>query len=221
MRKRVHLKNLQFRLRSTSTLTPMIVTLLLDRNELPEAAFLIPSTSFNLPRIHSCDSLNLLNLHRDLKCRKAYSNLMDIWPTLRNKPSGLKSDWYRTVSGSSGSSRSSRSSTPHQQVLAAHSHSSSLSMSASPLLPELHSPNFDHTSSLLAMSPLPVISKSSMPLFHGDLVPLIDKKAAEFQEDALPNVVCICICSLQSVTHPSSHSLYPMLTRTTRVKCQG
>ena len=67
----------------------MIATLLLDRNELPEAAFLIPGMSFNSPRIHTCNSLNLLNLHRDLKHRKAYSDLMDVRPTLQNSLRGL------------------------------------------------------------------------------------------------------------------------------------
>ena len=39
----------------------------------------------------------------------------------------------------------------------------------------------DHTLLLLAMSPPCSVSKSSLPLFHGDLVPLIDKEFAEYQ----------------------------------------
>ena len=200
-----------------------MITSSLGRNESKAAVFLVHGKS---PGPYYLPVSDPSNPYRAVKRAKAYNNLEDVRPTLRNKPSGLKSDWHRTVSGSS------RSSTPHRQVLANHAHSSSSStlaspvaarsssssMSASPMIPESPSPEFDHASSLLAMTPLPVIAKSSKPLFFGDLVPFIDEQAMEHKGHAHPNAVCIFFYHcLHSGTHSilPSPSLYLVRTRTT------
>ena len=113
---------------------------------------------------------------------KAYANLEDVRPTIRNKPSGLKSDWHRTVSNAS---------MPRQQMPIKYAQSDSLSASTSSSLSQSPLLDSDHSLSLLAMSPPSTVSDSSMPLFRGDLVPLIDKKAMEYQGHALASVVRI------------------------------
>ena len=115
-------------------------------------------------------------MFRAPKRTKAYTNLEDFRPTVRNKPSGLKLDWPRTVSrlsqGPIKHTRSSSSSTP---------------ASTSSSLPHSPPPESDHTLSLLAISP-PSISRTSQPLFCGDLVPLID---SDRKANGLPaNMVC-------------------------------
>ena len=141
-----------------------------------------------------------LDPYRALKRMKSYGDLNDVRPTLQNKPSGLKQDWCRTTSKSSArsstpsrsstlskSSTLSRSSTHLQQVSAVHDQSGSSSMLASPTFSDSPLPEFDHSSSLLSIAPPPVANKLSMPLFCGDLVPLIDEQSAEH----VPNVVCM------------------------------
>ena len=59
-------------------------------------------------------------MYRALKRTKGYNTFKDVRPTLRNKPSGLKSDWRRTVSGPS---------TSHHQALVVHAQPRSTSMS--------------------------------------------------------------------------------------------
>ena len=76
----------------------------------------------------------------------------------------------------------SNQSTPHLQASAEHSRSSSWSAaSTSSPLPQSPLLELDHMQSLLAMSPPSSMSKTSVPLFQGDLVPLIDSKAAAYQ----------------------------------------
>jgi hypothetical protein len=167
-------------------------------------------------------------LYRALKRTKAYSTLEDVRPTLRNKPSGLKADWHRIASNTSS---------PRQQVLTMHARSnsnarsssntpssshvqsSSSSMLASPTIPESPLLEYDHTMSLLAVSPPHIAHRPSVPPFHGDLVPLIDKDAAESQERPNPSKVCYFHCQLHTVCDlPLSHGPCPVLTRTTKAK---
>ena len=173
-------------LRQRLTLT----TPLLNKNRGRAAVFLIHS---NLSDSRITHLITHLDYSRTLKRTKAYVNLNDVQPTLWNKPLGLKQDWHRTSSKSSTPSRSSTPSTSSarsQLVLAPYPQSCSSSMLVSPTFSESSLPEYDHTSSLLAISPPPVPSKSSMPLFCGDLVPLIDKKSLEYQEHTHTNVVC-------------------------------
>ena len=130
----------------------------------------------------------LLNVDgRALKRAKAYTNLEDTRPTVRNKPSGLKSDWYRTVVTSP--------STSHHRMLASHTRSSSLSASTptstSSSIPPSPLLDSDQAMSLIAVSPPSTVSKQFMPPFYGDLVLLVDRKAAERQGHMQPDVVCI------------------------------
>ena len=129
-----------------------------------------------------------------VKRTKAYTNLEDVRLTIRNKPSGLKSDWYRTVV--------SNPSTPRHQVSAKHARSSSLSVSTSSSLPPSSIPpssippspllESDRALSLIAVSPPSNISQQQFsPPFYGDLVPLIDKKSVGYQEHAGTDAVCI------------------------------
>lgn len=86
--------------------------------------------------------------------------LEDVRPTLRNKPSGLKADWYSTMS------RPSVSHQPSSTVYTRSSSSSSSSMlSTSPTVPQSPAQEFDHMSSLLAVSP---------PSFHGNSAPFVN-----------------------------------------------
>ena len=123
-----------------------------------------------------------------LKRTKRCDLLEDVRPTLRNKPSGLRPEWHRTVS---------RSSTPRKQAPPSgpppsSSLTSMSSVSASPTIPRSRSPDLelDHTSSLLAMSP-PSPSQMFLPLSHRDSVSLVDKKPINHQELVNPNAVCI------------------------------
>ena len=145
-----------------------------------------------------------------LKRTKGYSTLEEVRPTLRNKPSGLKPDWHRTVSGPSGSRQR-----PASAVIPQSSSSSLASMS-----PGVHyspPPEFDHTSSLLAMSP-PVFSRGSLPPLHGNFTPPVNEPM-EYPEHARSFTVCIS-SPLPTLLkpHSSSPSLYPALTRMTKVK---
>lgn len=103
------------------------------------------------------------SIYRTLKRMKAYGNLEDTRPTLRNKPSGLKPDWCHSAS---------QTPTPYT-----HSRSSSaLSIATLPVVPWSSLPEPDHTSSLLAVSPPSSFRGSSVPVFHGDLVTLADER---------------------------------------------
>ena len=125
-----------------------------------------------------------LYLFSALKRTKAYSVLEDVRPTLRNKPSGLKTDWYDTVS---------KSSAPRWQASNICTPSSSSTSMGSPATPQSPSQEFEHISSLLAVSPPPIFSKSSSsPSFHGKIVPLIDEKSMGSHTRS----VVVCISSL-------------------------
>jgi hypothetical protein len=99
-----------------------------------------------------------------LKRTKEFKPLENTRPTLRNKPSGLRSDWHRMVT--------SKSPARPQPTLSTSSHSSSLSVAISPTTPSFSLFESDHTSSLIAMTPLPNPTKQPSPLYYGDLVPL-------------------------------------------------
>ena len=109
------------------------------------------------------------NFARALKRSKAFYDLEDTRPTLRNKPSGLKSDWHRVAT---------KSSTFHPMAPSVHRRTSSSSTLASLARPRSPS-DFDHMSSTVAMSPPPSMHNSSSPAFQGDMVFLIDEEAAE------------------------------------------
>lgn len=112
---------------------------------------------------------------------KGYSTVEDVRPTLRNKPSGLKPDWHHTVS---------KPSTSRQPAPIVHARSSSSLTLVSPTVSHSSLPDYDHTSSLLAISPSPNFGKVSSPPFHGKLVLLIDD-AARHQGHPLPSTVGI------------------------------
>lgn len=141
-----------------------------DKSEPQVLPSLIPGKLSSVCSRPSHPSPNALSA---LKRTKAYSNLANIRPTLKDKPSGLKAGWrgaakqpvlHRQVSKTYARSSPSSSST----LL------SSVGISRSPP-PELE---LDHTSSMLAVSPPPIFSKlSSPPSFHGNVVPLVDAKA--------------------------------------------
>ena len=148
-------------------------------------------------------------LYSALKRTKAYSTLEDVRPTLRNKPAGLRADWNKTAS---------RSSTPHRPV----SRIQSSSLSTSRLLPSTPlspSPESDHFSSLLAISPSPGIGRSSSPPPHGTLVPLIDSKMTGRHGRDHPPAVRISYLSSYKLelTLPSLLS-YLVHTRTTKAE---
>ena len=121
-----------------------------------------------------CASLTSHLPYRALKRTKAYATLEDTQPTLKNKPSGLKADWRKTV----------KAPTPRQQIQGTYTRfsSSSTLSSSSSTIPQSPPPDLDidHTSSMLAVSPPPIFSKpSSPPSFHGNIVPLVDAKATD------------------------------------------
>ena len=122
--------------------------------------------------------------------------LEDVRPTLRNKPSGLKADWLKTTL---------KRTVPHRQVSTHTQSSSSSTLLSSPMIPQSPPPELelDHMSSLLAVSPPPIFSKSSSPpSFHGNIVPLIDAKArvAHQEHDQLP-----AVCGIPTLLlHPFS-----------------
>lgn len=152
-----------------------------------------------------------LNSCRVLKRTKAYANLEDIRPTIRNKPSGLKLDWHRTAL---------KPPMPHQQVSLKHTWSSSLAstLSSVPPSPVLES---NHTLSLLAMSPLSSVSEPPPSLSHGDLVPAIDRAAIKWKEPAQVDVVCIFInilCMLELILQTKPPSLSISLAHTRMAK---
>ena len=176
---------------------------------------------------------------RAVKRTRGYAALEDVRPTLRNKPAGLKPDWYRTVSNSpalsrqasivhtqSGSSSmpnsmvsksSAPQSAPRRQALIVHTQSGSSSMLMSPESPPPDYGQFDHTSSLLAISP-PI---SPSPPFRGDFVPLIDRGAAKHQGILHPPMVSTsryCCCVQAGLTRSSSHLSYPAPTRMMRAE---
>ena len=133
---------------------------------------------------------------------KAYSTLEDVHPTLWNKPSGLKSDWHNTAM---------KSSTPRQQASNTYAQSSSSSvLTASPVTPQPPLQEFEHMSLLLALSPPPIFSKlSSLPSFCGTLVPLIDEKAVQVDQEHTHSPA-VCIFS-PCITHGSE--LIPLAFR--------
>ena len=67
--------------------------------------------------------------------------------------------------------------------------SSSSTMSRSPTAPQSPLPEFDHTSSLLALSPHPIYDRASPSPFRGNLVPLISEKALQHEHREHPNAV--------------------------------
>ena len=138
-----------------------------------------------------------LNFCSTLKRMKAYANLEDVRPTIRNKPSGLRSDWHRTASKLPAS---------HQQAFPKHARSSSLASTSSsiPLSP-VSEPN--HSLSLVAVSPPSNVSTSFSPPFYGDLVPIIDRKAANPLGPGQVNTVCIFINLVYSRAYPPNPTL--------------
>lgn len=194
----------------------------LGKNGLPVVALRIHGKSLNI-LFTLCNSLSP---SRALKRTKAYQDLNDVRPTLRNKPSGLKQDWHRTASASSARSMSStpstssksstlskssafsrsstlsRSSTSRQQGFPTQTQSGPSSVAAtlaSPTFSDSPLPDLDHTSSLLAMSPPPVVGRSSMPLFREGLVSPVD------EDHILTDAVCAFVPQLNiwSWTHSS------------------
>ena len=110
----------------------LMATSLPDKNVPQTAVFKILGKLFSFvvgsgPELNSC---------RTLKRTKAYANLEDVRPTIRNKPSGLKSDWHRTVSNAS---------MPRQQVPVKNARSSSLSASTSSSLSQSLLLESDHS----------------------------------------------------------------------------
>lgn len=202
-----------FRRRST----PRTTVFSLGKNVPQAAVFPIHGKLF---KIHSFMFVNSLDIHRALKRTKGYSSIEDTRPTLRNKPSGLKTDWHHTVSNSP---------VPHQRASMTHARSSSSSMTharsssssmlTSPSLPQSPLPEFDHSSSLLAISPPPIFGKvsSSSIQFHGNLVPLIDEKDAGFQEHVHSNMVRVFhVYYTQLLIYSSSPFPYLVLIRMTK-----
>jgi hypothetical protein len=134
---------------------------------------------------------------------RAYGNVLeDVRPTLRNKPSGLKADWCSAVSKSSiphqsstthTRSISSSSSSTFPTYTRSISSSSSSTFPTSPMVPQSPALEFDHMSSLLAISP-PAFSKSySPPSFRRNPVLLINENATAYQEPRHSNTVFIFV----------------------------
>ena len=151
-------------------------------------------------------------LYSALKRNKAYSTLEDVRPTLKNKPSGLRIDWHSTVTKSSvprqptptTHARSSSSSTPTSTATTRSSSSSTPLMS--PPTPSSPPPEFDHTSLLLALSPLSPFSiygQLSPPPSHGNLVPLVDSRVRHRYGHS-PAVHILISCHSRFWTYPSS-----------------
>ena len=112
--------------------------------------------------------------YRSLKRTKAYKNLEEIRPTLRNKSSGMKPDWRKSVKQSTPRRMASGTCSRGQPGSSSSVLSSSTAIHQSPP-PDLE---LDHTSSMLAFSSPPIFSKlHSPPPFHGNIVPLVDAKA--------------------------------------------
>jgi hypothetical protein len=160
------LRILRFQQRSTLVIKPS-----LEKSELQVATcrMLGTLTTLNTPGPGLYD--------RALKRSKAYSTIEDVRPTLRNKPSGLKADWHSTVS---------KPSLPRKQASKSHARSSSsFASSSSSVVPRSPSPepDYNHISFLLATTPPPIFSRmTSPPLFCGNIVPVIDAKAAKHQD---------------------------------------
>ena len=149
---------------------------------------------------------------------KAYSNLEDVHPTLRNKPSGLRADWPNAVKPSASRQRSSTVYPQSGSSSTSRSRSSLSSTSLSlPTIPQSPPPELDsdHVSSLLAISPPPIFSKvSSPPSFYGNVVPVIDAKAKANREYELPVTVrTIHNHHMQSGIHPSQPFSLPRVFR--------
>ena len=165
-----------------------------------------------------------------LKRTKAYRNLEDVHPTLRDKPSGLQSDWHRTVSKSSAShhrtpavharssSSSFQSSSSSVQSSSSSVQSSSSSALMSPAAP-IHD-GFDHTSSLLAMLPPPAGSSLS-PLSRRDLVPPIDIKPSRYQESLQKVFIPRSYCVILKTQSSSLFHLCVLLTNQKAAKDLG
>jgi hypothetical protein len=182
-----------------------------------EPRALAPLTPGKFPSTRTSDLVPHC-LYRALKRMKAYSAL-DVHPTLRNKPSGLRADWPNTVKPSASRQRLSTAYARSASSSTSRSSSSSTSLSSS-AIPRSPPPEFnsDHVSSLLAISPPPIFSKiSSPPSFYGNVVPVIDAKAKMNQEYELPITVRTspnrCV---QTGTHPSQPFSLPRLSRDER-----
>lgn len=121
--------------------------------------------------------VNSLDFARALKRTKAYSDLDDTRPTLRDKPSGLKTGWYRGVVK------------PFVSQKAPPSHGRSSSSSTLVSSADSRSPvsDSDHTSYLTAKTPQ--LSLHRMSAFREDLVPLLDMEVADNDECESPKGV--------------------------------
>ena len=143
------------------------------RNEPQVAVTPIHGTSLNVALVYTRNSPALLSA---LKRTKGYKTVEDVRPTLRNKPSGLRPDWHRTVSNSS---------MPLRQTSATYPRSTSSVVSMSP--------EFDHTTSLLAMSPPLAFRQASPPLPpNRNPILLIDNPMGH-QEYARLSTVCVSL----------------------------
>ena len=115
----------------------------------------------------------------------------------------------------------------HQQlVVLRHTQSSLLASTSSSISPSplLESDQSDHSLSLLAMSPPSEVHGSFPPQFYGDLIPGIDRKAADSMGHTQVYMVCVfinitCIPELTLGIHPPSLSIY--LIHTGMVKAAG
>lgn len=186
------LKNLMFQRRLTPT--AMVSS---GKNDGRALAVLTHGKSPTHIFIHTCASLSL---DRALKRTKAYSALEDLRPTIRNKPSGLKTDWHKTV----------KRPVLHQRVSTAHAQSGSSGSSStflsSPTVPRSPLPDLDsdHVSSLLAISPPPIFSAPSL---YGETY------QEPYQEHEHLIAVCISSRHTHFGTHISSLFYYLVLLR--------
>jgi hypothetical protein len=158
----------------------------------------------------------LLYRYSALKRTKAYSALEDVRPTLRDKPAGLRADWHNTVS---------RSSAPRQST-ARHLRSTSSStlsstLSTSPSTPSPPPPEFNHVSSLLAISPPPVFSQGSPFSLYRSPIPFVDSKAVgpHYRREDPPIVRVSYLSTYNLGLSPSS--LLPCLVHTRTSKAES
>ena len=152
---------------------------------LAESDLQVPvATHGKLPRNNFVYYYSSLNMYRALKRTKAYSNLEDVRPTVRNKPSGLQQGWLRTISKSSMpvscSSTSATSSTPSRSSTPWSSSSSTLVSPSPSSLSVARS-----SSSLTLVSPSPSSLSRALPTvlqspllesFPGSPTLLVDRK---------------------------------------------
>ena len=143
---------------------------------------------------------------------KAYKNLEEIRPTLQNKPSGMKADWWKAVK-----QPASRQMTPRTYSRSQPGSSSSVILSST-MIHQSPPPDLelDHMSSMLAFPSPPIFSKlHSPPLFHGNAVPLVDAKAAVDQGHGEPSLVVRHHCQQQTILCLKLISLLPAFHLTT------